>query len=306
MNRLLITKPLNKDVSKEEFVEDLICLFQNIKEVYGMYDYFGADKFETAYENTISYLDNESHFDFERALQFLKNELGFIKDGHFFIGESEESFAQYDYAIRYSSYKGVPYIDCKKFYYDNEVEKRQLEEFSKKGPEYKNEDPLILDFRGNGGGSTNYIYDFLLGLLGVTDISYSCKYVQRCSELFLEWLKKENCEWNPLEEDSVSEEYSSPVSNTKKIYVLIDEVTASAAEEGIALLKNVENVIIVGEHSAGCAACGNCMDFYLPNSHLQIYFGTGLVLYDGTINIDAEGGFKGDISFEEFERLLEQ
>lgn len=304
MNRLLIKQPLNKNVSKEECIEDLICLFQNMKELYGMYDYFGADKFETAYENTIRYLNNETHFDFQKTIHFLKNELSFIKDGHFFIGENEGTHSKYDYAIRYSYYKGIPLINCKKFYYDNEIEKQQLEDFSKKGPEYKNDEPLILDFRGNEGGSTDYIYYFLLGLLGVEDIGYSCKYVQRCSELFLDWLEKVNCEWRPNEKETISEEYISSFSNTKKIYVLIDELTASAAEEGIAFFKNIENAIIVGEHSAGCGSCGNCIDFYLPNSHLKVFFGTGLVLYDGTINIDAEGGFKGDISYEEFEMLF--
>lgn len=304
MNKLLIKQPLNENVSREEFIEDLVCLFQNMKDGYGMYDYFGADKFETAYEKTIRYLNSETHFDFRKTLQVLRGELSFIKDGHFCIGEREGTFVSYDYAIRYSYYKGIPYIDCKKFYYDNEAERQQLEEFSKKGPKYKNDEPLILDFRGNEGGSTNYVFDFLSGLLGVEDIGYSCKFIQRCSELFLEWLKKENCEWNPLEEEAVTEEYYPPIANAKKIYVLMDELSASAAEEGIALLRNIENVTIVGNHSAGCGACGNCMDFYLPNSHLKVYFGTGLVLYDGTINIDAEGGFKGDISLEEFEKLF--
>ena len=73
---------------------------------------------------------------------------------------------------------------------------------------------------------------------------------------------------------------------------MIDEVTASAAEEGIAYLRNIENVTIVGKHSAGCGSCGNCIEIYLPNSHLRVYFGTGLVLYDGKINIDAEGALK--------------
>ena len=304
MNRLLIKQPLNKNVSKEECIEDLVCLFQNIKEAYGMYDYFGAEKFETAYENIIRQLNNEPKFEFQKTIQILKNELDFIRDGHFSIGEREEHTSEYEYAIRYSFYKGIPFIDCKKFYFDNESEKHQLEEFAKKGPEYKNDEPLILDFRGNKGGSTDYIYYFLLGLLDVEDIGYSLKCVQRCSELFLDYLKQENCEWNPQENDSIFEEYIPPISNKKKIYVLIDEHTASAAEEGIAFLKNIENVTIVGEHSAGCGSCGNCIEFYLPNSHLKVYFGTGLVLYDGTINIDAEGGFKGNISYEDFETLF--
>lgn len=305
MNRLLIKQPLNIKVSKEECIEDLACLFHELKESYGMYDYFGEEKFETAFQNIIDHLDNETNFEFEKTIHNLKNELDFIKDGHFSLGDSEEACVEYDYAIRYSHYKGIPYIDCKKFYSDNESEREQLEIFAKKGSEYINDEPLILDFRGNKGGSTHYIYSFLLGLLGVEDIGYSYKYVQRCSDLFLDYLRKENYEWNPEENVTASEECHLPVSNKKKIYVLIDEYTASAAEEGIAYLKNIENVTIVGEHSAGCGSCGNCIEFYLPNSHLKVYFGTGIVLYDGTINIDAEGGFKGDISYKDFEAILQ-
>ena len=37
------------------------------------------------------------------------------------------------HAIKYTSCEGVPVIDCKKCYYDNKIEKEQLEEFAKKG-----------------------------------------------------------------------------------------------------------------------------------------------------------------------------
>ena len=83
MNRLLIKQPLNIKVSKEECIEDLACLFHELKESYGMYDYFGEEKFETAFQNIIDHLDNETNFEFEKTIHNLKNELDFIKDGHF-------------------------------------------------------------------------------------------------------------------------------------------------------------------------------------------------------------------------------
>ena len=231
----------------------------------------------------------------------MKNELKFIKDGHFFIGEHKVISSKYDYAIRYSYYKGIPLIDCKKFYSDNEIEKEQLKEFANKGIAYRNNEPLILDFRGNVGGSTTYIYDFLWSLLNVDELGYTYKYIQRS---FIDWLHKEGIDWDLKEEDYIIDESIALISNSQKIYVLIDEYTASAAEEALAFLKNIENVIIVGNHTAGCYSCGNCFEFYLPNSHLKVYFGTGMLLYNGTINIDAEGGFKADISFEEFKKIL--
>ena len=67
------------------------------------------------------------------SLKLIKEELSFIKDGHFYIGKPRKSTGSYNYAIKYTSWEGVPVIDCKKCYYDNKIEKEQLEEFVKKG-----------------------------------------------------------------------------------------------------------------------------------------------------------------------------
>ena len=67
----------------------------------------------------------------------------------------------------------------------------------------------------------------------------------------------------------------------------------------------MENVVLVGNHSASMGTCGNCLPIYLPHSHIRVYFGTGLLLYEGIGNVDADGGFKGDISYEDFENSFE-
>ncbi|MCR5755670.1 MAG: GNAT family N-acetyltransferase [Acetatifactor sp.] len=267
MNNLLIKKPIDKTITREQFLEDMDCLFLNLKELYGMYHYFGEEKFIQARQIVEQQI--EQAFAFDQTLENLKRELSFIKDGHFYIGDAKPYEKRYDYAIRYTNYKGIPVIDCKKFYHDTEEELEQLKEFAKSGECYRGDGDLILDFRGNIGGSSVYIYEFLEGLLGREE--------SECSR----------------------------IPNKKKIFVLLDEVTASAAEEGLAVLKNIEDVTIVGEHSAGCASCGNCLAFYLPHSHLKVRFGTGAVLYEGYRNVDAEGGFKGDIGLPAFKKWME-
>lgn len=297
MNELFIKQNLNDRITKEEFLDDITCMLNILKESYGMYEYFGENLFLQAKENIKNHLESNS-FDFHQALTFLKKELSFIKDGHFYIGKSRTFTEKYDYAIKYGELEGIPLIDCKKFYYDTEEEKQQLNEFAGKADNYKNEEPLIIDLRDNYGGSTTYIYDFLCNLLGC-EIGYNCKVIQKNSPLYLENLKMKNIELEFKKEIETFEETCPPIPNKKTIYVLFNESSASAAEEGIAFLKNIENVSTVGTHSAGCTSCGNCMKIYLPNSHLEVYFGTGFVLFDGK-NIDAEGGFKADISYEEF------
>ena len=301
MNELLVKKDINKKITKAQFAEDVVCLFQNLKETYGMYDYFGDDKFQAAKQEILDGLEKE--YEFEKAVLHIKEALSFVKDGHFFVGVPKPSEQKYSYAVRYGMYHGVAMIDCKKFYYESEEEKEQLENLAKKAGEYKNMEPLILDFRDNAGGSTVYIYDFLVELIG-QEIGYSMKFCQRYSGLFRDFLKMRKIENIPDEQEEWQEECCPKVLNQKPIYVLFNENTASAAEEGIAFLRNIENVTLVGDHTRGCVSSGNCINIYLPNSHLNAYFGTGIVLYDGYRNIDAEGGFRGDISFSDFEQLI--
>ena len=138
MNKLLIKQSLNVNITKEEFIEDINCLFQNMKELYGMYEHYGNLIFDNAYNKIIKTINNKSSFSFYESIDTIKQELSFIKDGHFYIGEYKEPQCKYDYAIKYSKYKNVTSIDCKKFYYDNEIEKQQLKEFSESGNKYKN------------------------------------------------------------------------------------------------------------------------------------------------------------------------
>jgi len=301
MNHILIKQPIDKTISKEQFLEDLDCLFSNLKELYGMYEYFGDVRFVQAREAVERQI--EKVYTFDKALSILKQELSFIKDGHFYIGEAKAYEKKYDYAVCHTTYKGIPVIDCKKFYHDSEEELKQLEEFAQSGPSYRDAEELILDFRGNIGGSSTYIYDFLEGLLG-QEVGFSGTMLQRSSQLYEAYLKKRHIDWRSEKRETRDEFVCLRTQNKKRIYALIDEETASAAEEGIAVLKNIENVMIVGTHTAGCGSCGNCLSLYMPHSHFKAYFGTGWLIYDEHHNIDAEGGFRGDISWPVFEKWI--
>ena len=297
MNHILIKQELNSNISKEDFLDDITCMLNVLRDCYGMYEYFGENLFLQAKENVKKYLES-NEFNFDDALAFFKKEISFIKDGHFYIGKPRTFKEEYDYAIKYGVFEGIPLIDCKKFYYNTEEEKNQLNDFASHAESYKNEEPLIIDLRDNAGGNTTYIYDFLCNLME-REVGYTLKATLKYSPLFLEYLKMINVEIDNEKEIEIIEETWEPTPNKKPIYVLFNEFSASAAEEGIAYLRNIENVTTVGTHTAGCTSCGNCMKIYLPNSHLEVYFGTGFVLFDGK-NVDAEGGFKADISYEEF------
>lgn len=297
MEQLLIKKELNQNVSREAFLEDIHCLFEILKGAYGLFDYFGEKSFLTAKQTILEILEQEA-FVFHTAVTHLIDVFfRFIKDGHFRIGPDVDTIADPGYAVRETIYHGIPMIQCRKLYYDTPSEKMELEQFSASFSKYRNSDPLILDLRDNAGGSDLYIWDFLTGLFGV-EPDYPCLFVQRYSPLFqaAAGVQKQGIEsW---------ESDGSRINCGKQIYVLINENTASSAEAAIAYLKTNEDTTVVGTHSAGCFTCGNCITIYLPHSHLPVYFGTGMVLYEKTRNLDAEGGFQADISFEAFRDMI--
>ncbi len=312
MEHLLEKKELNCQITYKKLLDDIDCMFDVLKDSYAMYEYFGENLFQQALSNIKAKLHNDIFSsikenqpvsvvdpDLNKTVSAMNEALSFIKDGHFSIRKSHSSEEKYDYAVRYYSFCGIPVIDCKKLYYTNDTEKKELEDLKNKAKDYQNKAPLIIDLRDNIGGDTTYMYDFLCELMGC-DVGYSLKYIQKNSKLFLAYLKKEGYPYTPESELEITEEVCPKIPNKKPIYVRFNELSASAAEECIAYLRNIERVTLVGDHSAGAGSCGNCISVFLPHSHLEVYFGTGLVLYDGHINIDAEGGFKGDMDEEEF------
>ena len=304
MNQLFVKQEINDRVSREQFIEDVELLFKLLKENYGMYEYYGDDAFMRARENVLADL-SMNEFDWKAGVASLQRYLyAFIRDGHFTIGPKEQkaeenAFPVYHYAVRYSTFCGIDVIECKKFWYDTEEEREELEQFAASGERYRGDAPLIIDLRDNNGGSDTYMWEFLNGLFQV-EPSAPAKFVQKNSELFKEYVLMELPEMEFGPELEVEEEDGVPIISNKPIYVLINEETCSAGESSVAFLKTISSTVLVGTHTGGMFVCGNCMQIYLPNSHVPAYFGTGMWLYEKTRNMDAEGGFKADISYEEF------
>lgn len=301
--RLLTPQPLDASVSKEDFLADIDCLMAVLRDCYGGYDHFGHDRFLAARDAVLE--DVEAAYDFHSAVESLKTHLcAVVKDGHFSIGPTASTPSRSDYAVRYDRWNGIPVIDCKRFYYENETERAELDGFVESAARFRNDDPLIIDLRDNSGGSDTYISDFIRSLFGV-EPCYSCRFIQRYSPLFRACLRQEGIPI-PFDGDvEVREDDLIPIKSRKPIYVLLNERTYSSGESAVAYLKTVSSTVTVGEYTGGAFSFGNCVTIYLPNSHLPVYFGTGMVLYEKTRNIDAEGGFRGDISMTEFQERIQ-
>jgi len=297
MNPLLQKQEINYRVSREEFLSDMDSLFDVLRDAYGLYEYFGHDAFAAAKAKIVKGV-NEGAFDAKRAISFTPAVFtSFIKDGHFRIGPGNETSLDPGFAARHLDFHGIPMIQCRKFWADTPEEAEELERFSESYPMYRNDDPLIIDLRDNTGGSDIYIWNFLKGLYSV-EPDYPCIFVQKNSELF------QHASGTDKEGIVTHESDGVRIRSRKPIYLWVNENTASAAESAVAYFKTAENVTIVGTHTAGCFTCGNCMTLYLPHTHLPVYFGTGMVLYEKYRNIDAESGFQAELNSEDFLKMI--
>lgn len=297
MNPLLQKQEICYRVSREEFLADIDCLFDVLKDTYGLYAYFGDEAFAAAKAEIVERLKRGA-FEIREAISFVTEVFAsFIKDGHFRIGPGEALSSDPGFAVRHTALQGIPMIQCRKFYSDTPEEERELQRFLESYLMYRNDDPLIIDLRDNPGGSDLYIWNFFKGLYGV-EPDYPCIFVQKYSELFRQASGTDKQGTVSHESDGVA------IVSRKPVYLWVNENTASSAESAVVYFKTAENVTIVGTHTAGCFSCGNCMTIYLPNTHLPVYFGTGMVLYEKTRNIDAEGGFYADLSSEDFLRMI--
>ena len=153
---------------------------------------------------------------------------------------------------------------------------------------------LILDIRGNAGGSIKLAADLLSYLMG-QEFRFLAEYrlspelklthgrhIDRDLFVMFKWLvtrrekDRRNFTWHRL---------LDPVQPHKRfrfkgnVYVLVDGETFSAASMFASLLRSRDNTIIVGEESGG-TACGNGVSpihLTLPNTRLQMHIPFGYV-----------------------------
>jgi len=78
-------------------------------------------------------------------------------------------------------------------------------------------------------------------------------------------------------------------SNPIPLIVLTDKSCGSSVEEAVSYLKTLENVIVIGEITAGCSQGGSVQTYYLPHSGVPFAIG-GFMKFQGEAkNIDGIG-----------------
>lgn len=166
----------------------------------------------------------------------------------------------------------IPVIEINSFrgnLYDRELVEKL---FSK----ILNQDTLILDIRGNGGGSSEHVRHLLSMVLPQKSI---CQYVVHREE-YHSFLKQKRREPQTLQELAVhGNNILDPMKQKKKwkpfqgtLMILVDERSGSAADVFPACIQDLNRGRIIGNRTAGKTLIGDIMD--LPGG-MQLLFPIG-------------------------------
>lgn len=165
---------------------------------------------------------------------------------------------------------------------------QELSEFAKSGGEYQELDAFVIDLRGNSGGTPYYWRKWLAGFLG--------KAPEGGETLAIRWPDTAgsfgSLGYNPPDTPGHYAIYESGgrwQENDRTIFCLTDGQTASAAEWFEDSLRALGHVVFVGSNTRGMMLVGGNYTYYLPNSGLSLYFGTGLYLPKTEENLDGSG-----------------
>ncbi len=167
-------------------------------------------------------------------------------------------------------------------------DQEKLDAFAATGTSYLKAPQLVVDIRGNRGGSDS------CSLTWIKNYSFITPYNKL---MFAN--KRSNLHYISLEPDTDSSgdwdiacmDNEIRWRKDKLLFVLIDNNTASSGETFTRLLSLGNHVILVGCNTMGCSTFANNASYYLPNSGIELYFGKSLCFYDTLENKEGVGIF---------------
>lgn len=175
----------------------------------------------------------------------------------------------------------------------------------------KNSKISVLDMRGNCGGMSKYVIDWLdIYDPVLSEYAAGNVYAHRISRA-ADYLIYKNLGkyFSDQETEQLLNNYRSGSNgweikeapafvrskNNSLLFVLVDNHTFSASEWLIAALRNKDNVIFVGTNSGGGLISDSAIKLVLPNSKINIQCGSGLGFYYDDTMFTEETGFSPDI-----------
>lgn len=198
----------------------------------------------------------------------------------------------------YKEIHGIPVIKVNSF-----APSEELNNFVEDAKNMRDKNLLVIDLRGNSGGNSSYSTNWIKNFTGC---DYKETYVSSslCTEISRDGLlstvkRLYGNEYHKEYEEEMKKQYTpsseykywseveynpeEKIKNNIPIFILIDRYTASAGEMFADALKDLDNTFVVGTNSSGTGNIGNASSYILPNSKIDVTFGSLL-----TINEDLE------------------
>lgn len=142
----------------------------------------------------------------------------------------------------------------------------------------------ILDLRGLQYGGDSAIVGWMQGFLQMEDwIQMRALAARRNSGLG--WQD----EMSPAGTVDVGCSEGRWYENATPLVVLVDDRTGCLGEQAVNMLRQVENVVLVGTNTAGKMLCGSGIQIYLPGSGVRVAFGDQLTLEADGSSIEYRG-----------------
>lgn len=231
--------------------------------------------------------------------------------------ELYHSYSRFKGIFSEDNVSGIPVISVRSF---SDTHTDELEQFVLTGSTYKDEPFLILDIRNNTGGSTHWPLQWIGRFTGElpqgwfisTDLNSKTVMMGQVNmfrqllethpdtESYVASLHYAEGQVDLFERTGVPpywSTYTFPsiqlISNTTTVIVLTDEWTASAGEGFVGYLRQLENVIFVGENSTGCVMSGNVALHQLHHSKLPVRLPSSL-FFPVNLEFIEENGFSPD------------
>ena len=166
-----------------------------------------------------------------------------------------------------------------------------------------NSSALIVDLRGNGGGSSEYSDALAKYLYGDNVRSTKRTFVRNNPDAarFLPMVRPNGCWWDNVKGDSdpmacnekPMTKFNADKGYAKPVYILTDGHTGSSSEMFLLRMIHHPYVRVVGDNSAGMERFGNMGTGFLPVSN--IIFSVGLNYRELEIDNFELHGYKPDI-----------
>ena len=151
-----------------------------------------------------------------------------------------------------------------------------LQSFAETGAELRNEPILIVDLRGNGGGSDMPAMRWVHQHTGQMPRNVFAG--SHFMSLTVNQLSPHMSTASPPQWHQWGYSEVPTIQNDNLVIVLIDNAIGSSGETFVGALRQLENVLFVGTNTMGCLVTGNVGNTPLPYSRAHIAFGTSFSL----------------------------